>query len=121
MVGITEDGTSTAGSTFTLTCTVQKTRSGFRNSPMPQWTVKGQRTAVTESDDIIIKTGSSTSNLTFSPLRTSHGGVYTCQGNLTTPALTDQYSLKESQEVKVESKVIILFSSIIIFPCIIFA
>ena len=108
MVGITEVGTSIAGSTFTLTCTVQKTSDGFRNSPMPQWTVKGQRTAVTENDDITINTVSSTSNLTFNPLRTSHGGVYTCRGNLTIPALTHQYSLEESQEVKVKSKAIIL-------------
>ena len=75
---------------YSLTCTVSKI-SGLINSPTATWTTGG--VAVSNGNDITVSSTasdtSSLSTLTFDPLRTSHGNIYSCDGSLSSPALDD--------------------------------
>ena len=78
-----------AGESLTLTCsaTVQE---GIGGSPTLMWS----RGAIQQS------TGSS---LTFDPLLTSHGGVYTCTARLTIPEAGVDVSGLNATTVRVQS------------------
>ena len=62
-------GMSTAGQMYTLTCSVD-----VPGTPSIQWQYSNG-SDVTIGDGITVSEGV----LTFNPLRTSHGGGYTCQ------------------------------------------
>ena len=91
---VSEDGPVEAGSGgLTLTCTVTETVNGFTNTPSGHWI--GPSGPVTSREGIVmVETGDDTEGIwssltitvTFSSLLTSHGGQYTCQGTLFTPA-----------------------------------
>ena len=73
----------------TLTCTVNETIPGLTNTPSAQW-MKDSR-LVNSTDDITVNVTvandtTTISTLSFSSLRTSHAGPYTCQGTLVSPA-----------------------------------
>ena len=74
---------------YSLNCTASKTVAGLISSPTATWTIGG--VAVANGNDITVSSTnddiSATSMLTFDPLRTSHEGIYTCGGTLTSPAL----------------------------------
>ena len=84
---VSRSGTARAGMIYSLTCTVSKI-SGFVNSPTATWTIGG--VAVSNGNNIIVSSTSSdkssTSTLTFDPLKTSHGNIYSCDGRLNSPA-----------------------------------
>ena len=75
---------------YELTCTVSKTVDGLINSPTATWTTAGG-VAVSNGIGITVFTMAASeiaiSILTFDPLRTSHEGIYRCDGTLTSPAL----------------------------------
>ena len=87
---VSRSGTARAGMIYSLTCTVSKI-SGFVNSPTATWTTGG--VAVSNGSDISVSSTSSdtssSSTLTFDPLRTSHGNMYSCDGSLNSPALEE--------------------------------
>ena len=86
---VSRSGTARAGMMYNLNCTVSKTVAGLIISPTATWTIGG--VAVANGNDVIVSSTtddmSSTSTLTFDPLRTSHEGIYRCAGTLNSPAL----------------------------------
>lgn len=89
---ITTTGSALAGQTFALTCNVTKP-SGLSKPFDIQWRdANGPVTTmgnITVSPQVITDTYESVT-ITFSPLRTSDGGVFACQAtvNSTTPPFT---------------------------------
>ena len=90
-VSITHHGSTAAGDVYTLTCNATVVEN-LAVEPGIQWrytngtTVGGTNITV----GAVMMTGNvSTQNLTFSPLRTSHGGQYICKANVYVPAISD--------------------------------
>ena len=86
---ISQLGSLEAGSSgLTLTCTVNETILGLANMPSAQWMMGGS--AVVMGNDVmigsVVNDTTTISTLSFSSLRTSHAGPYTCQGTLVSPA-----------------------------------
>ena len=80
IVRTTSSGSPMAGEPFSLECSL----SGTSDSAVFQW-LKGQtdnRTLLTSDGSTTINSTSSVSQLLFSPLRASHGGLYTCQASV---------------------------------------
>ena len=71
----------TAGQTHTLTC-VAVVADYLTVQPMLEWLSLDAMSNVIQSEQI--NSGSTVSNrmLTFAPLHTTHGGVYTCQATI---------------------------------------
>ena len=79
-VTIVTSGEPTAEETYSLTCTVES-----NVPPTVQWLYSSNGTAVGTQ----MTTGSTTTlTLSFNPLHTSHGGLYTCQSTIGTPPST---------------------------------
>ena len=107
---VSRSGTARAGMMYSLNCTVSKTVAGLINSPTATWTIGG--VAVANGNDITISSTTddmfSTSTLTFDPLRTSHEGIYTCGGALTSPALDIRLMPTVVENNNVQSKISII-------------
>jgi hypothetical protein len=88
--------TSIAGESNNFTCIVTKTISGLERQPLAVWVQNG--TEITEQ-------GESNATLTFNKLNTSHGKVYTCQGNLSSPALSTPLVVMENHSLIIQSEV----------------
>lgn len=78
----------TAGQNFSLTCTVSSERSTQLRWIGPDGQpVNGEGIIVSSQD---VGTLNSSHQILFLPLRTSHGGLYTCVSNITTyPSIHD--------------------------------
>ena len=104
---VSRSGTARAGMTYNLTCTVSKTVDGLINSPTATWTAWGEE--VTNGDGIAVSTmtndTASISTLTFDPLRTSHNGIYSCVGTLTSPALDTPLMPSTVETLSVQSEI----------------
>ena len=102
---VSRSGTARAGMIYSLTCTVSKI-SGFVNSPTATWTTGG--VAVYNGNDITVSSTtndtSSSSTLTFDPLRTSHEGIYMCLGSLNSPARDEPLITSTPENQRVQSK-----------------
>ena len=88
---------SIAGEGSDFICTVTKTVSGFENLPLAAWVENDTEITLSEQRE-------STANLNFRMLNTSHGKVYTCQGNLSSPALSTPLILTKNYHLVVKSK-----------------
>ena len=78
---ITSSGSPTSGETFSLECSLMHMTNGTSDNATFQW-MKGppdNRTQLTSDGSMTINSTSSVSELLFTPLRASHGGLYTCQ------------------------------------------
>jgi hypothetical protein len=73
---IFSSGTTAAGESYNLQCTVTVT--GSTDQPMITW-LKGPMNNMITSG---VMTTGSTSTLTFNPLAASHAGTYTCRATL---------------------------------------
>ena len=86
-VTISSTGTLTAGKPFSFFCTVTLADGGSLTEDLTvQWVTPASISVHTDRDIGIIitnSTGTSTSTLQFTPLRTSHGGQYTCKATTT--------------------------------------
>ena len=87
-VTITSSGVPISGGTYNLTCTVE-----VNVPPTVQWLYSSNGTAVTNGSNITVETQTATGSTTtltlaFSPLHTSHRGLYTCQSTIHSPAST---------------------------------
>ena len=97
---ITTSGTSTAGESYTLTCTVT-----ILESLGSTWNLAWQNS----SGSLITSESDTTSlDLIFDPLGQSDEGEYTCEVILSSPYLNDNFIDSISQEVTVEGKLTIL-------------
>ena len=88
---------------YSLTCNVSVI-SGFANPPSVAWTLEegtfnGSGITVSNSTGTLF----SLSTLTFDPLRTSHGKVYTCGGSIASPALETPQTTTTQERVTVKS------------------
>ena len=83
-----DSGVPISGETYNLTCTVEA------NVPQTvQWLYSSNGDEVTNVSGITVETqrttGSTTTlTLSFNPLHTSHGGLYTCRSTTDTPPST---------------------------------
>ena len=83
-----------------MTCTVES-----NVPPTVQWLYSSNGTAVTNGSNITVGTqrtinSTTTLTLSFNPLHTSHGGLYTCQSIIGTPPST--VTAKRNMTVKGE-------------------
>ena len=90
---VTHSGPLVAGSSYlSLTCTVSETIQGLTELPSAVW-LMADTTPLTSGEDNITITETLTndttvvSTLSFSPLLTSHAGLYHCQATLHSPAV----------------------------------
>ena len=88
---ITPVGNSTAGNSFTLTCTAENQTDNLVGMPELEWVGKN-----------ISSSTQNTLDLTFDPLKTSDGGAYTCQWTFT--ALNLNFHSHSSFNLTVKSK-----------------
>ena len=103
----TSSRSPSAGEPFSLQCSLNGTSD--RRSAIFQW-LKGpadNMTQLTSDDSTTINSTSSVSQLLFSPLRASHGGLYTCQATVLLGAVN------ESATVNVNCKCIPISSFLI--------
>ena len=88
-ISLSHAGTSTAGSNFNLTCSINETIMGLTGMPAIIWMKNNEELDPSTDESLssrIIRSQSSTvSILSFLPLLTSHAGVYTCTGSLSSP------------------------------------
>ena len=96
-LNIVEAGnTSIAGESNSFMCIVSKNIDGLKHLPLAVWV---------ENDTEITEQGESNAAiLTFNTLNTSHGQVYTCRGNLSSPALSTPLILMKNYSLIVKSK-----------------
>lgn len=103
---ISRSGTSRAGEMYALSCSVSKTVDGLLNSPNATW--MAERMAIFDEAGVAVSSSSdgflSTSILTFTSLRTSHGGKYCCNSQLSSPTLETPLKVCTMEEVYVQSK-----------------
>lgn len=100
VMNISKTGTSRAGNMYILTCSASRNISGLINTPTVAWNYNERPTLLNISSN----NTNSTSILTFLSLHTSHGGVYYCNGSLTSPALEIPLKQSRSEEIIVQSK-----------------
>ena len=95
----------TAGVRSTITCIV--TFDDYLQArPSLNWILAGNTDDISFSTESTSESGStSTSILTFNPLHTSHGGVYTCEATVNISGITVQ-SVDTNVTVLVQSKLI---------------
>ena len=105
---ISVEGMPIAGQQYSLNCNITKIRSGLTNSFTAQW-IDSNGQPVISTDGSIRETTTNTDRstihtITFSSLRTSHGGQYTCRGSAQSPLLVNDTTVSISQNVTVTSK-----------------
>ena len=96
-----------AGESYTLTCTIEVVE-GLIVRPDVEW-LDPDNNAVATGGDITVgspeTSGTTTTlTLTFNPLLTSYGGVYTCKANIIIEAVSVDITGSDSFEVIVQSK-----------------
>ena len=91
---VTHSGPLVAGSSdLSLTCTVSETIQGLTGLPSAVWLMADTTPLTSGEDNITITNETSTggrtvvSTLSFSPLLTSHAGLYHCQARVHSPAV----------------------------------
>ena len=101
-------GNSTAGEVYTLNCTATVVEN-LVVVPTIQWeysngsAVEGGSTSTLS--DMVTSGNTTTHNLTFSPLQTSHGGEYTCRAIINIPSISiSGLNSSKSTDVVVQSK-----------------
>ena len=92
-----------AGQAVNLTCTVTRGRN-MSGTPDVQWLGPSGNVLLSGSDGIVVDDTATVSNSTFvrtlqfTPVRTSHGGLYTCQ------AMADSVNRRKAINLTVQSK-----------------
>ena len=89
-VTITPSGSSTAGSPYTLTCTVMVVN-GLVVVPQVMWLKNGARVVVGNGISVtpgVVSANTTTLTLQFNPLHTSDGGQYSCIANVSLPVIS---------------------------------
>ena len=83
---------------------MSKTVDGLINSPIAMWIIPSNSEQNDHSSISTLTIEPSTSILTFDPLKTSHGGNYTCRGTLSSLASIEPLKVYSSKQVTVQSK-----------------
>ena len=109
-VNIAESGVPEAGQTYTLLCRVVLP-DGLTTEPEVTW-LSADGDTLTSAGEITVgrqQVSGNPSRLTtymiqFSPLLTSHGGMYTCQATVSSPFGTIQQTVSSARNVSVQGK-----------------
>ena len=103
-VTITPSGNSTAGRSYTLTCTV-KVVNGLVVVPQVMWLKNGISVVGGNVTSGKVSANTTTLTLQFNPLHTSNGGQYSCIANVSIPiiSITSLYNTSVSR-LTVQSK-----------------
>ena len=113
-VTIDASGTSIAGETYRLTCTVSLEQE-LRESPVIEWIGPDGRVVQNGAQvDVSLSSSSSTTmtmTLLFSPLHTSHRGIYWCRATVTDTAAKIDIMNSSSTNITVQSKLFQWFVS----------
>ena len=72
--------------------------------PTVEWSGGSVGSESVSVDDIMRDGATSTRQITFSPLRTSHGGQYVCQADIATPSIGLMRTANSSRDVTVQSE-----------------
>ena len=108
-MSIVTEGSSVAGLSYTLVCMASRTSTLSLATMEIEW-IDLQGNVVISNENIVISGPNSTteemltSRLTFNSLRTSSGGTYTCQVNMTIPTIVRDHPVTRSQDVRVKRK-----------------
>ena len=89
-VTITPSGSSTAGSPYTLTCTVMVVN-GLVVVPQVMWLKNGASVVVGNGTSVtpgVVSANTTTVTFQFNPLHTSDGGQYSCIANVSLPVIS---------------------------------
>ena len=86
-VTITPSGSSTAGSPYTLTCTVMVVN-GLVVVPQVMWLKNGTNALGGDVTSGMASANTTTLTLQFNPLHTSDGGQYSCIANVSIPVIS---------------------------------
>ena len=107
-MAINSTGNTTAGEVYSLSCTATVVEN-LVVVPTIQWeysngsAVEGGSTFTVSA--VVITGNTTTHNLTFSPLRTSHRGEYTCRAIINIPSISiSGLNSSQSTDVVVQSK-----------------
>ena len=114
-VSVISEGSDTAGDSYVLTCIVMEEIEGLTNMPSLQWLDPSDQVVADGSITVgqIRRTDTTaTLVLTFDPVRTSHGGEYTCQGTLESPP--GPLMNTSEQTVTVQSKCVVVYGSVLL-------
>ena len=102
---VSESGPLEAGSTgLTLTCTVSEAIPGLTNMPSALWmkdSLVVERSESISLTETFRNDTTAVTTLSFSQLKTSHAGQYTCQGMLDSVVATDGTIINSTQPVSV--------------------
>ena len=106
ILDIHSSGVSTAGQAYTLTCTATVIEN-LVVEPALEWLARDRN--VVGGNDITVRPSvtmgtNTTLTLIFNPLRTSHGGRYTCRASINIPAISFSNSSEADSDVIVQSK-----------------
>ena len=99
-------GNSTAGEVYSLTCDVSLSQS-LRQSPVIEWVGPDGNVidnATLTDVSLTSSSPSTTMTLLFNPLRTSHGGTYSCRAILTDTTASTRIVNNSSVTVTINSK-----------------
>ena len=113
-VAIHNTGNTTTGEMYTLSCTATVVEN-LVVVPNIQWEysngseVEGGSTFTLSA--MVTSGNTTTHNLTFSPLRTSHGGEYTCRAIINIPSISiSGLNRSQSTDIVVQSKLLACFT-----------
>ena len=115
-VSVISEGSDTAEDSYVLTCTVMEELEGLTNMPSLLW-LNSSDQVVVDGEGITVgqlqqNETTATLVLTFDPVRTSHGGNFTCQGTLESPP--GPLMNTSEQTVTVQSKCIVVYGSVLL-------
>ena len=102
-------GSAVANEAYSLICSVTEEITGLTGTPSVQWIEPDDITVVPTTGSMSNQTSSS-AVLSFQPLTTSSGGLYTCLATLPSPAVTGDITANTSQAVVVESMLLNVIS-----------
>ena len=94
---------ATAGGDLVLTCTVT-VEEHLVAQPTVEWSGGSVGSESVSVDDIMRDGAISTRQITFSPLRTSHGGQYECQADIDIPSIGLMRTASSSRDVTAQSE-----------------
>ena len=97
-------GTSTAGDSFSLTCTVSVVENLIQ-SPIVTWIGPGVGQTGVKEIGLMVSDAVTILTLSFNPLQTSHGGQYTCRAVLSNNIISNagvNTSTMSSTDVQVQ-------------------
>lgn len=104
VIKISDDGSSTAGENFTLTCTASVIEGLTDDALISISWIDSDIGDTVQSNAIQLSDVNKTSILEFDPINLSHGGHYTCNASITIPIISTVQISMESYNIITNSE-----------------